>query len=168
MAETLDSSSNLKLKYPRVENGDIKGKNHKNKAYNTIKLVVIASCVVLFVVNSYAIFLDFSSNPTIITTHVEKSLDNSLRFPLILICNEMPFKEQSMQTEIDKYRNNTMALNDFLFDMKLAKNVATDIFGVRPESIKEHLIEVFTAYLGTCFLVQEKLMVGFMCVTEQL
>ena len=73
-----------------------------------------------------------------------------------------------MQTEIEKYRNNTMALNDFLLDMKLVKDAAKNILGVKPKSIKENLVEVFTAYLGTCFLVQDKLKVGSVCLFETL
>ena len=169
MLETASSTSNLKSTFPPMENEYVQGKHGNNKAYNIIKLVVIVSCLVLFVLNSYAIFLDFLSNPTIITTHVEKSPDNSLLFPLILICNEVPFKEPNMmQTEIEKYRNNTMALNDFLLDMKLVKDAAKNILGVKPKSIKENLVEVFTAYLGTCFLVQDKLKVGSVCLFETL
>ena len=166
MPETPNSGSNLESISPPMENEYVKGKHDNNKAYNIIKLVVIVSCVVLFVLNSYAIFLDFLSNPTIITTHVEKSPDNSLQFPLILICNEVPFKEPNMQTEIEKYRNNTMALSDFLLDMKLVKDAAKNVLGVKPKSIKENLVEIFTAYLGTCFLVQEKLKVGLICIFE--
>ena len=114
--------------------------------------------------NSYAIFQGFLTNPTIISTKVVKSPSRLLEFPSLLICNEHAFKNPDVVTDYAGYKNNTMGLDDFLVDMKLGRNVGATVLDAKLHSIKENVKEVPTAYLGTCFLSQEKLQVSSMCL----
>ena len=168
MASLFNSRLNSKSKLFQVENCAERKTSQKNAISSIIKFIIIISCVILFVFNSYAIFIEFDSDPIIISTKVEKSYDRSLQYPLILICNESAFKEPVMSTDFDGYRNNTMALDDFLIDIIYLENAGHAISDVEPESIKHKIEEVFTAFHGTCFLVRENNKVSFYRVFEGL
>lgn len=159
MAPWFGSRLNSKSRLFPVENFADRKTNKKNALFSILQFIIIISCVILFVLNSYAIFIEFIRDPTIISTKVEKSPDRSLQYPLILICNESAFKEPVMSTDIDGYRNDTMALEDFLIDIITVKNAGQAILDVKPRSIKQNIEELFTAFHGTCFLVREKIKV---------
>ena len=156
MAPMFNSRFDSKSKLFQMDNCAERKTNRKNEISYIIQFIIIISCVILFVFNSYAIFVEFERDPTIISTKVEKSPDRSLQYPLILICNESAFKEPVMSTDFDGYRNNTMALDDFLIDIIYLENAGHAISDVEPESIKHKIEEVFTAFHGTCFLVREE------------
>ena len=78
----------------------------------------------------------------------------------MLICNESAFKLPIAPTDFDGYRNNTLALNDFLIDIISVKDAGHAILEAKPTSIKESIEELFTAFHGTCFVVRQKLKVN--------
>ena len=156
MAPMFNSRFDSKSKLFHIETYAERKTSQKNEISYIIQFIIIVSCVILFVFNSYAIFVEFDRDPTIISTKVEKSPDRSLQYPLILICNESAFKEPVMSTDFDGYRNNTIALDDFLIDIVTLKDAGHAISNVTAKSIKQNIEEVFTAFHGTCFLVREE------------
>ena len=101
------------------------------------------------------------SNPTIVSTKVLKSPDGKLPFPLIMICNESAFKQPIMATDFDGYRNNTLALNEFLIDILSLKDAGHAIIKAKPISIKHTVEALFTAFHGTCYLFNVETKVSF-------
>ena len=59
---------------------EIRSKQINNQVYKVFRVIVYAGCIIFFVVNSYALFIDFLNNPTLISTKVVKSskLDKAL------------------------------------------------------------------------------------------
>ena len=151
--------SNLKPKLFSPEKKQFRSKNVQENFYLTLRLTVYIACIIFFVMNSYAIFRDFLSNPTIISTTVIKSPNRLLEFPSILICSEQAFKTPVMVTDYEGYKNNTISLDDFLLYINFDSNLAANVLDVTHTSIKENVTEVLTAFHGTCFLSQEKLQV---------
>ena len=68
-----------------------------------------------------------------------------------------------MVTDYEGYKKNTISLDDFLVYMKFGKDFGGAILDANLKSIKENVQEVPTAFLGTCFLSQEKLQVNLIC-----
>ena len=160
MARLFNSRLNSQSKLFPIENSN-GGRLHGNRTlFDILRFIIVICCVILFGLNSYAIFRDFLSDPIIISTKVSKSEDGRLAFPLILICNESSFKQPIMATDFDGYRRNTMALNDFLIDILLLYDAGESIIKAKPISIKHSIEEIFTAFHGTCFLVKEKIKVN--------
>ena len=129
--------------------------------FDILRFIIIIGCVISFILNSYAIFRDFMSNPIIVSTKVLKSPDGSLLFPLIMICNESAFKQPIMATDFHGYQNNTLALNDFLIDILSLKDAGHAIIKAKPISIKHTIEELFTAFHGTCFMFRVETKVRF-------
>ena len=141
---------------------EIRSKQINNQVYKVFRVIVYAGCIIFFVVNSYALFIDFLNNPTLISTKVVKSskLDKALtKSPSILICNDIAYKEQILYTDYDRFRNNTLSLNDFVADVFFVKDIGSSILNAKPRSIKHNVKELFTAFHGTCFLIQEHIKV---------
>ena len=160
MARLFTSRLNSQSKLFPIENSNGERKHGNRTLFDILRFIIVIGCAVLFALNSYAIFRDFLSNPTIISTKVLKSTDGTLAFPWILICNESSFKQPIMATDFDGYRRNTMALNDFLIDILLLYDAGESIIKAKPTSIKHSIEEIFTAFHGTCFLVKENIKVN--------
>ena len=143
-----------------AEKKEFRGKNVEDHFYFLLNVMAYLTCIICFVMNSYAVFQGFLSNPTIISTKVIKSPKGTLEFPSILICNETAFKVPVMVTDYYGYKNNTLSLDDFLVDIKMARNVKESILNTKLVSLKGAIKEISTMFHGTCFLYQEKLQVG--------
>ena len=153
--------SNSRLKLTPTEKKDSRGKNVEDRIYTALRFTIYLVCIALFVLNSYAIFIVFINNPTIISTRVSKFPNRMLEFPSILICNDSAFKEPAMHTDYYGYKNNTLSLDDFLVDIVFAKDIGKAILDATTRSIKGSMQEILTAFHGTCFLNSEKLQVSF-------
>ena len=134
-----------------------RGKKSPDRFYSMLSVLVHIACIILFVMNSYAIFRDFMSNPTIISTKAMKSANKLIEFPSILICNESAFKTSALVTDYEGYKNNTIRLDDFLVEMKFGRDLGRAVLEAKLKSIKAKIQEVFTAFHGACFLSQERL-----------
>ena len=164
MPRLLNSRLNLQSKLSPLENCNGQAIDKKSRRFDILRFVIIIGCVISFILNSYAIFKDFLSNPTIVSTKVLKSPDGSLPFPLILICNESSFKQGITATDFDGYRNNTVAVNDFLINIVSLKDSGYAITKAKPISVKHTVEEIFTAFHGTCLLfnVETKVSITFL------
>ena len=140
------------------------GMNVQDHFYLMLRVLVYITCIIFFVMNSYAIFENYWSNPTIISTQVIKSPNRLLEFPSILMCNESAFRTPVMVTDYSGYKNNTMRLDDFLMDMKFGRDLGKAVLKAQLKSIKGNIQEVLTAFHGTCFLSQERIQVNSMCI----
>ena len=147
--------TNSRQELTMSEEKGLRGKNAQDQLYLMLRLLVYITCIVFFVINSYAIFRDFMSNPTIISTKVVKSPNKLLEFPSFLICNESSFKNPTLLTDYEGYKNNTMSLDDFLVEMKFGRDLGRAVLEGKLKSIKGTVQEVLTAFHGACFLSQE-------------
>ena len=151
MPRLVNSRLNLQSKLSPIENYNGRANGKMSRGFDILRFIIVIGCVISFILNSYAIFRDFLSNPIIVSTKVLKSPDGSLPFPLIVICNESAFKQPIMTTDFDGYSNNTLALNDFLIDILTLKDAGHAVTKAKPISIKHTIEELFTAHHGTCF-----------------
>ena len=133
--------------------------NINDKIYSFLKFLIYVFCCVSFILNSYAIFKEYWSNPTIVSTKVEKSSDRLLDIPSILICNESAFKQSNVTPDFLGYKNNTISLEEFLVDVKISFDTQTGVLNITHQSISKNIKTIFTAFHGTCFLIDEKLQV---------
>ena len=118
-------------------------------------------CGIFFIINTYAIFIEFHNQTTIISTNVMRSQDRLLELPTLLICNESAFKEPILHTTYSGYKNNTLSLDDVLVDMLFVKDIRKSILNAKPISMKASVKEVVTTFRGTCFITDEKLQVNY-------
>ena len=126
---------------------------------NFFKFLIYVFCCVSFFLNSYAIFKEYWSNPTIVSTKIEMSLDRKIDMPSILICNETGFKDSIVTTDYQKYKNNTINLNDFLIDVVVSYDTQKEVLNITLEPIRDNIKTIFTAFHGTCFLIEENIKV---------
>ena len=160
VARLFNSRLNSQSKLFPMENSN-GGRIHGNRTlFDILRFIIVIGCVILFALNSYAIFRDFLSDPIIISSKILKSKDGTTEFPMILICNESAFKQPIMATDFDGYRRNTMALDDFLIDILLLKDAGNSIIKAKPRSLKHSIEEIFTAFHGMCFVVKENIKVS--------
>ena len=137
-------------------------KNHQIKKIDSNGLlltIIYAICVSLSILNSYAIFTEFLHNHTIISTRVTTPSNGLLDIPYILVCNDSAFKEPVMNTEYHGFVQNTLDLDEVFVDLKIFQNAGHGILDVKSESMKNSLKKIFTAFHGTCFLINKKLQV---------
>ena len=161
MARLLNSQLNSQSKIFPIEHCNGPTVHKMRIRFDILRIIIIIGCVISFILNSYAIFRDFMSNPIIVSTKVLKSPDGSLLFPLIMICNESAFKQPIMATDFHGYQTNTLALNDFLIDILSLKDAGHAIIKAKPISIKHTIEELFTAFHGTCFMFKVETKVSF-------
>ena len=127
---------------------------------NILNFLIYVFCCVSFILNSYAIFKEYWSNPTIISTKVEKSSDRLLDIPSILICNESAFKQPIVTSDLPGYKNNTLRLEEFLIDVVVSFDTQKGVLNITHQPIRDNIKTIFTAFHGTCFLIDEKLQVS--------
>ena len=137
-----------------------KNTNVQENACKYIKLVCLIICLLCFFANSYAIFKDFASGRTIISTTVLPSPDGLMESPYILICNSSAYKEPVLYMDSDSFRNNTMGVNEVLIDVILAKRANEGTLNIETISIKEKVKIIATMFQGTCLIIDEKLKVN--------
>ena len=135
---------------------------YNNKAsFPLLKITIYVICIILFGLNSFAIFTDFLANPTILSTKVNQSPGGILDLPTILLCDDSTFNNEKNQ-ETNTYGNNndSMKLEDFLPAAFVLNGVGQDISNIPYYSIREDFREIVTAFHGSCFIGPEKLNVN--------
>ena len=79
MAPLFNSRLNSKSRLFPEENRPDRKNNKKNALFSILQFIIIITCVILFVLNSYAIFIEFVRDPTIISTKVSLSFQISTK-----------------------------------------------------------------------------------------
>ena len=140
---------------------DIRRKYIDEKLDLLIKIAIYGACIFFFVVNTYAIFLNFSSNPTVLSTMVYKPESGIFNAPSIVICNETAFKDPTiLSTDYPGFKNNTLRMDDFLVDVLVIRDAGKSILNAKPISIMDGVKEIYTAFHGTCYQSHENLQVN--------
>ena len=132
---------------------------NQQTACKVLKLVTHVICLLRFFVNSFAIFQTFASNTTIKSTRVVPAPGGVLEAPILLICNSTPYKDPTLYTSLDAFKNNTMKRDDFIVDALVVENGAQGVLSYKPRSIKENVKEIATMFHGTCITIDSKIQV---------
>ena len=135
-------------------------KDINSKLHLLIKISVYGVCFLFFGMNTYAIFLEFWHNPTILSTKVYKPDNRMFPAPAILICNDTAFKEPVLYTDYYGFRNNTLRMEDVIIDVLVVREIAKSILNAKPSSIIDGVKEISTAFHGTCYQSHENLQVN--------
>ena len=123
----------------------------------TLKGVSAGLCVIGFVLNSYAMMVQYSSKKTVLSGEIQSY--KSIIPPSIIVCNQTAFKDNNVYTHLDEYLANSLALDDFLIDISMQKNTNEAEKGQgNPSSLRMSMINnitsIYTAYNGHCFLIR--------------
>ena len=143
---------------------DIRRNEINDKVHWLVRLSVYGACIFFFVVNTFAIFLNFSSNPTILSTMVYEPQGGIFNVPSILICNEEEFKEPGLYTDYAQFRNNTLRLEDALVDVLVVRDISKGFVNAKPTSIIGGVKAIPTAFHGTCYQSHENLQVNYLII----
>ena len=143
--------------YPEKGN---RRKDINSKLHLLIKISVYGVCILFFAMNTYAIFIEFWHNPTILSTKVYKPDNRMFPAPAILICNDTAFKEPVLYTDYYGFRNNTLRMEDVIIDVLVVREIGKSILNAKPSSIIHGVKEISTAFHGTCYQSHENLQVN--------
>ena len=143
---------------------DIRRNEINDKVHWLVRLSVYGACILFFVVNTYAIFLNFSSNPTILSTMVYEPDGGVFNAPSILICSEEEFEEPRLYTDYAQFRNNTLRMEDAVVDVLVIRNISKGILKAKPISIIGGVKAILTAFHGTCYQSHENLQVNYLII----
>ena len=121
--------------------------------YAFLKGSIVAVCVLLFILNSYASFLDFIEGKTIQAVDIKLPPEKGLEPPAFVICKARAFKNRELNADLEEYNNNTLKLDDFLISATLT--VPTPLKkGSRwltTAILRRDITVVHTAFNGNCF-----------------
>ena len=143
---------------------DIRRNDINNQINLLVRLSVYGACIFFFVVNTYAIFLNFSSNPTILSAMVYKPDGGIFNAPSILICSEEEFEEPGLYTDYVQFRNNTLRMEDAMLDVLVIRDISKGILNAKPISILGGVKAIPTAFHGTCYQSHENLQVNYLII----
>ena len=145
---------------------DIRRKDIDAKLHLLIKMSVYGVCILFFAMNTYAIFLEFWHNPTILSTKVYKPHNGMFPAPAILICNDTAFKEPVLYTDYYGFRNNTLRMEDVIIDVLVVREIGKSILNAQPSSIIDGVKQISTAFHGTCYQSHENLQVNLNMIKD--
>ena len=132
---------------------DNKSEQVRDKVCKVFKFASFTFCLIGFLLTSLAVFHNFSNGTTVISTIVDKSPNDMLELPIILICNASAYKEQTLNTSIHGYRRNTMSIKDALIEAFLVRRDQDEgVLDNKLISIMERANEVFTMTHGICIM----------------
>ena len=137
-----------------------KEKNKRSASYSVMRIGIHCICIVFFGLNSFAVFRDYLTNPTIISTKISKAFGGLLDFPTILICEESTDKNTTAEDDFSGNISSNSKLDDLVIDMLVLKNAEHNLLEAKSYSIKENFQKLLTAFHGTCFINRRKFKVG--------
>ena len=143
---------------------DIRRNEINDKIHWLVRLSVYGACIFFFVVNTYAIFINFSSNPTILSSMVYEPEGGIFDAPSMLICSEEAFEEPGLYTDYAEFRNNTLRMEDAILDVLVIRDISKGILNAKPISILGGVRAIPTAFHGTCYQSHENLQVNHLVI----
>ena len=143
---------------------DIRRNEINDKVHWLVRLSVYGACIFFFVVNTYAIFINFSSNPTILSSMVYEPEGGIFDAPSMLICSEEAFEEPGLYTDYAEFRNNTLRMEDAILDVLVIRDISKGILNAKPISILGGVKAIPTAFHGTCYQSHENLQVNHLVI----
>ena len=143
---------------------DIRRNEINDKIHWLVRLSVYGACIFFFVVNTYAIFINFSSNPTILSSMVYEPEGGIFDAPSMVICSEEAFEEPGLYTDYAEFRNNTLRMEDAILDVLVIRDISKGILNAKPISILGGVRAIPTAFHGTCYQSHENLQVNHLVI----
>lgn len=123
-----------------------------------LKGFTIAVCLLCFWVVTSLTIKQYVENKTIVSNDWVDS--DSLKSPVILVCNKTSFKDKKLSADIYEYQNNTLTKEEFLSEAMFIQN--TEKNGKEfstVTSIKEKIYAMPTLFYGNCFVLAPSVMV---------
>lgn len=133
----------------------IRDKSTQEQIFMVLKCISYVVCIIAFFLNSAAIFRDYDKKKKVVSTKVVPSPNGGLESPMFVICNTTAFKERTMDTSLDGYKNNTMRLDDVLLDAFFVEAVR-EVSVFQHVQIKNDVKEVATMMHGNCLVLDQK------------
>ena len=118
----------------------------------------IASCLLSFWFVTYHTIKEYHEGKTVVASDLQVS--DSLKSPVLLICNKTSFKKRILRTDIDEYQNNTLTKEEFLLQAMFVQNTVKNgnPFS-NVTSIKEKIYAIPTLFYGNCFVIAPSILV---------
>ena len=112
------------------------------KGYFLLKIAIMATCCILFVLQSYQEIAKYFMGMTSVASYVENN--DKLQFPTVVICLREPFKMDRYALDLEEYRNSTYSLTDIIDNDRSIPNTSQGL------SVKV----IATYYEGNCFVLR--------------
>ena len=118
-----------------------------------VKVLSVIACLIAFIANSYAIFIQFIDMRTITSQDVEHN--NELLLPSITICSLSGFKEEMHEfkdLELENYRKKTLDLDEILsgyFDFN-NKGLLVNLSTMKANTTLWKFTTTYSQFKGRC------------------